>query len=88
MIGVTMQQSTTDKTDNLKIAMNNPHHLVLDLGYRGECELQIYFTDQNGEKHWREFLISVIGEKPTVLSISVVGYKNNKLLYNLSSDDD
>ncbi len=72
----------------LKAKMGNPHFLLLDFGYRGECELQIWFTDQNGEQHWREFLISVIGEKPTILNVSVVGYKSSKVIYTLFSDDD
>lgn len=72
----------------LNIEMENPHEIKLNMGYRGMCEIEIHFTDQNGIDHNRTLLIDVIGEKPTNLLLSIVGYKFNRVIYALSSEDD
>lgn len=71
----------------LNIEIDNPHKIRLDLGYRGMCELEIHFIDQNHVDHYRCFLFDVSGEKPTSFLLSVISYKLNRVLYAISSDD-
>lgn len=51
--------------------------LTVDIGYRGELKLIIKFTDQNCITHTRNLIITVHGEKPTMLRI----VEEEKILY-------
>lgn len=51
--------------------------LTIDMGYRGELKLIIKFTDQNCITHTRNLIITVHGEKPTMLRI----VEEEKILY-------
>jgi len=68
----------------LNIEMENPHNIEIDLGYRGLCNLKISFTDQNGIEHLTDFVIDVIGEKPTNFLFSVRDEDGLRVLYALS----
>jgi hypothetical protein len=68
----------------LNIEMENPHNIIIDLGYRGLCNLEFRYTDQNGISHSTHFLIDVIGEKPTNFLFSVRDEDGLRVLYALT----
>lgn len=59
--------------------------ITIDMGYRGELEITIEFTDQNNITHSRTLELRVFSEKPTCLTIETAG-DDGKTIYATTSE--